>query len=151
MRKFSQWLRQLQSRMIGYSAKEIKTSPHIQARRGQLGEDKASEYLIKEKGFRIIKRNWSYGKDEIDIIARDAETLVFIEVRARQQHALVSGYHSINSKKKKALRRCALCYLRQMRPRADHYRFDIVEIALQKEDVENIRYFHNIPIFQSHD
>ena len=118
---------------------------------GRKAEEKAVQYLRKEKGFRILARNWRSGQDEMDIIARDHETLVFIEVRARQKKALVSGYHTVNTRKKKALRRCALSYLRQMPNPAEHYRFDIVEIELQKEEVESLHYFDNIPIFRAHD
>jgi len=118
---------------------------------GQRAEEKAAVYLKKEKGFRILARNWRSGKDEMDIIARDKDVLVFVEVRARQSKALVPGYHTVNARKKKALRRCALSYLRQMRTPAEHYRFDIVEIGLQKEEVESLHYFDNIPLFRARD
>jgi len=150
MKKLSQWLRWLQSASAG-PAKKTPFSGPASARIGQLGEERAVQYLKKEKGFRILDSNWRSGKDEMDIIARDRETLVFVEVRARQSKALVSGYHSVNKRKKKALRRCALSYLRQMRHPAEHYRFDIVEIDLQKEDIESIHHFDNVPLFQAHD
>lgn len=64
---------------------------------GNKGEDLAIEFLIS-KGFKILERNWRYGKAEIDIIAQDEYALVFIEVKTRtksnfgQPEEFVSNY-----------------------------------------------------------
>ena len=50
---------------------------------GHEGEDYAAKLLEKEKGFVIIERNWHYRQKEIDIIAIDSGTLVFVEVKTR--------------------------------------------------------------------
>lgn len=50
--------------------------------KGNKGEDIAVK-LLQEKGFRILDRNWTYGKKELDIIALDGEILVVVEVKSR--------------------------------------------------------------------
>lgn len=49
---------------------------------GTTGEDLASEHLAK-KGYKILERNWSFGKEEIDIIAQKDDEIVFVEVKTR--------------------------------------------------------------------
>lgn len=122
-----------------------------QAEIGAMSEEAATLYLCEQKNFRILARNWRSGREEIDIIARDREILVFVEVRARQSTALVSGYHSVTKRKKEALRRAAIAYLRKINRRAEHYRFDIVEIRLCMGEIESLQHFENIPVFRSHD
>jgi len=49
---------------------------------GNLGEEKATLFL-QEIGYQILERNWRFSKAEIDIIAKDGEVLVFVEVKAK--------------------------------------------------------------------
>lgn len=56
---------------------------------GNIGEAAVCKYLIK-KGYKIIERNFSYRGGEIDIIAQDKSTIVFIEVKARKRDCMVS-------------------------------------------------------------
>jgi len=118
------------------------------ARRGRLGESMAEQYLISEKGFRVLRRNWRAGKGEIDLICMDGPVLVFVEVRSRDHRALVSGYHTINRHKKKVLRTTCYAYLKECRPRPRTYRFDVAEVHLGTKD-DPVRHFSNIPLFPS--
>jgi len=118
---------------------------------GAKAEAHAARWLRKEKRYGILAQNWRHKHDELDLVARDKKTVVFIEVRARDSRALVSGYHSINRKKKEALRRCALAYLRRCRPHPVHFRFDIVEIELNNGEPGTLRHFENVPVFRKND
>ncbi|MEM0966076.1 MAG: YraN family protein [Verrucomicrobiota bacterium] len=118
---------------------------------GDAAEDAAAKWLKTEKRFRILERNWRFGRGEIDIIAVDRETMVFVEVRARAVGALVSGYHSVNQKKRDTLRNCALAYLKRTRPYPRHFRFDIVEVELNNGAVGDLRHFEHVPIFHKQD
>ncbi len=118
---------------------------------GAKSEEFAAEWLRKHKRFRILSRNWRHKRDELDLVARDKATLVFVEVRARDASALVSGYHSITRKKKEALRRCALAFLRRCHPAPSHFRFDIVEIELNNGEPGTLRHFESVPIFRKND
>ena len=67
--------------------------------KGGEGEELACEYL-QEKGFIIIERNFRYRRGEIDIIAADAETLIFIEVKTWSSFGIESLEYAIDYKKK---------------------------------------------------
>lgn len=115
-------------------------------RRGRAGEDAAADFLMKA-GHRILERNWRAGRDEIDLITVDGPCLVFVEVRARAQGALVGGYHSIDKRKRAALRRVCFAYLDGCRPRPRTYRFDVVQIALGKGGQMEIHHYAGVSLF----
>ncbi len=114
--------------------------------RGRTGEREAERHLRK-KGFRIVKRNWRNGRDEIDLICMDQETLVFVEVRTRKESAVISGYHSVGPKKKRALLRVCKAYLRKRRKRSPHYRFDLVEARWRTERRVICLHYENVALF----
>lgn len=132
-----------------------KPNPSLQggagrAERGTFGEDLAAEYCRKELGFRIIVRNWRCKRDEIDIVCRDGAVLVFVEVRARSETALISGFHSVNRHKKEILRRVFGNYLRQLQKPPKHFRFDIIDVCISKEGRGLVRHYENVPLFHKH-
>jgi putative endonuclease len=75
--------------------------------------------------------------------------LVFVEVKTRAAQARVQGYHAINARKKKALRRACATYLRALgaaQPRT--FRFDVVEVATPAGGgAPEVRHFGNVPLF----
>lgn len=118
------------------------------ARRGRLGERLAARFLRREKAFRIVTRNWRNGRDELDLVCRDGEVLVFVEVRARAAGARVSGYHSVTRRKRAALLRACRAYMRRLRRPPAHFRFDIVEVRLSKDATGGeVSHFANVPLF----
>lgn len=118
--------------------------------RGRFGEDRAADFCRRQLGYRLIARNWRSGRDELDLICRDGAVLVFIEVRARDASALVSGYHSIGPKKKKALQRAAKSYLNQLQSPPKHVRFDVIDIALAEGSTGELHHYANVPLFSKH-
>jgi len=119
------------------------------AERGRLGEDAAVKFL-RERGWAIVARNWRQGRDELDVVARDGEVLVFCEVRTRQAHALVSGYFSVTARKKRAVARAARGYLRGLAEPPAHFRFDIVEVKVSDNAVADVLHHANVPLFPKH-
>ena len=127
---------------------------------GTWGETLAARWLIRECGFEIITRNWRDPNDlreELDIVALDGSVLVFVEVKTRDVGAHVSGYHAINQRKRKALRRACDAYLRALpvSRRPSVFRFDVVEVALASDPLlmepgadPRIRHFANVPLFR---
>lgn len=122
-----------------------------QQQAGDAAEEFVAHWLRREKKFRIVDRNWRHGHGELDIIAQDGKNLVFIEVRARQKGALVSGYHSVTRKKRETLRACALAYLRKCKPPPLHFRFDITEVELNNGTIGDLRHYEHVPIFRKYD
>lgn len=113
---------------------------------GQRGE-KEAEKLLKKKGYVILARNWRKGRDEIDIICLDKKAVVFVEVRTRKKGALVSGYDSIDQRKRAALKRVCRAYFAKMKPKPITLRFDVVEIEHEEGEIEDCRHFENVPLF----
>lgn len=96
---------------------------------GSKGEELALKYL-KRKGFRILHRNFRTPLGEIDIIAEDRQTLVFIEVKTRSDDSFGLPFEAVDSRKKERMKRIALLYLKNLgkeRP----VRFDVISVEIK--------------------
>lgn len=116
---------------------------------GERGEAHAAELLAK-KGYEVIARNWRSPRDrrdEIDLVCRDREVLVFVEVKTRSALALVPGYYAVNKRKKKAVKRACEAYLKLLRVRPRSFRFDVVEVGLSMGGAMHALHFENVPLF----
>ena len=94
--------------------------------RGTDAEARACAYL-QQHGLRLIARNYRCRRGEIDLIMRDADNLVFIEVRYRRQSRYGSGLESVDARKRARITCCATQYL-QAHPIAATLaaRFDVI-------------------------
>jgi putative endonuclease len=101
---------------------------------GQVGEQAAADFLSKQ-GFQVITRNWSTRLGELDIIARDGEALVVVEVRTTTSQRFGFGYESIDMRKQQKVRRLALQYIHQQRITHIPLRFDVVSVLLDQERI----------------
>lgn len=117
---------------------------------GDLGEAVAADYLQYQEGYKILAKQWKRGGYELDIVARDEDVLVFVEVRSRKVGSKVSGYHSITRKKRRSLQNACKTYLNTMRRRAPHFRFDIIQIAHASSGDRTVTHFKNISLFDRH-
>ncbi|MDR1890719.1 MAG: YraN family protein [Puniceicoccales bacterium] len=116
---------------------------------GKLGEDLAANFL-KRKGFKILTKNWIYGKGEIDLVALEKchNILVFVEVKLRSSNASTSGYFAVDGKKKNILRKTCKAYLRKFGSTNTCYRFDVVAIKInQAENSHMILHYENVKLF----
>jgi putative endonuclease len=93
---------------------------------GSKGEDLAIRFLRK-KGYRIIKRNYKTFVGEIDIIARDGNTIVFVEVKTRTNNSFGYPFEAVNKKKRQKLKNLALLYLKSQ-VKESPVRFDVLSI-----------------------
>ena len=96
---------------------------------GQRGEDAAARYL-KRQGYRILERNRYLGRNEIDIIAQEGDTIAFVEVRTRKYLDGVPPEDSVGPAKQRQLRRAAKRYIDLYGDESLYYRFDIVSVIL---------------------
>ena len=94
---------------------------------GKLGEDLAVKYLT-DKGYKILERNWRNIHKEIDIIAKDGETLVIVEVKTRQNDGFGEPDMAVNRQKQMRLVYAANAYAFRNRLDID-IRFDIISIV----------------------
>ena len=120
---------------------------------GAAGE-RAAEDFLRARGLRVVARNWRGPRDrrdELDLICRDVEVLVFVEVKTRAATALVPGYYAVDARKKRVLLRAATTYLRSLRPPPVTFRLDIVEVATHPgTQPPDVRHFENVPLFPKH-
>lgn len=105
--------------------------------RGKDAEARAAKFL-ESQGLHIVVRNYRSRFGEIDLIARDGSTLVFVEVRARGSNAFGGAAASITASKREKLVRTALQYLATA-GRTPPCRFDAVLLTNDSGPVEWIR------------
>ncbi len=121
---------------------------------GGRGERIAAEWLQRERDFTIVARNWRSPRDrrdEIDLVGRDGEALVFVEVKTRAAHALVPGFHAVDTRKKRVLRRAAEAYLAGLGEKPLTFRLDVVEVVLAgAAGAPEVLHFENIALFPKH-
>jgi len=96
-------------------------------RYGKDSEDAAAS-LLKHSGYRIIERNYRNAIGEIDIIAREDRTLVFVEVKARRSQRFGSAKWAVTRRKQLQLSRTALLYLKETGQTDTSARFDVVAV-----------------------
>ncbi len=94
---------------------------------GQEGEALAAQFL-KKQGYQIIEQNFRCRYGEIDLIAWDQGTLVFIEVKMRASSAFGGPEGAVNLRKQEKISRVALAYLDKKNPPWPLCRFDVVGI-----------------------
>lgn len=94
---------------------------------GKAGEDLAADYL-RRNGFTILERNYRSRSGEIDIIARQGNTLVFIEVKTRKSAAFGAPAAAVTSRKQAQISRVAQEYLAQQKLFDKPARFDVVAV-----------------------
>ena len=101
---------------------------------GQKGEDLAVAYLQK-KGFKILFRNWTWGKHEVDIIAENKEFIVFVEVKTRSDNFREHPRTAVTNEKQKSIIRAADGYVQRNRIDKES-RFDVMTIIRKNEEFE---------------
>jgi putative endonuclease len=96
---------------------------------GNLGEEIARKHLEKQ-GYKILLCNWRWGKGELDIIATEKSTLVFIEVKTRTKTTFGNPEEAISEKKQNLMYELATEYMYQIE-HEEEFRFDIIAIVLE--------------------
>ncbi|MBQ7419286.1 MAG: YraN family protein [Prevotella sp.] len=91
---------------------------------GRWGEDIAADYL-QRKGYQIIERDWKSGHRDLDIIALDGDTVVFVEVKTRSNRLFTDPVEAVGYQKIRNLQQAANHYVKYRRINHD-IRFDIV-------------------------
>jgi putative endonuclease len=143
--------------MFGFLKKVLRLTPAGGA--GGEGERLAADWLRHQRRFEVITQNWRNPHDrreEIDLVCRDGEALVFVEVKARAASALVPGFFAVDARKKRVVRRAARSYLAQLRDRPRTVRFDVVEVAFPARAADGtlpppeIMHFENVLLFGRH-
>ncbi len=100
---------------------------------GKTGEDLACREL-ERRGYAIVARRYRRRGGELDIIARDGNTMVFVEVKARQDHAFGEASEAVGFIKRRRMAQIAMDYLLRHRLTDCPCRFDVVSIHFDEDN-----------------
>lgn len=107
---------------------------------GQYGEDEASKFLQKQ-GYKILERNFRYSRlAEIDIIAKDKDTIVFVEVKTRKTLNCGHPFEAVDYKKLEHIYKAGLAYLKATEEEYKNFRIDIISVlGVQNPKIEHLK------------
>ncbi len=108
---------------------------------GALGEQIALEYLLG-KNYQILETNWVCGHKEVDIIAKEDDTIVFVEVKTRHSTCLVDPEITVDVYKQRHLIWAANSYVNRYQYDLD-VRFDIIAIVIDKNNEKKIEHIED--------
>lgn len=103
---------------------------------GDLGENLASEYLLKNN-YVILEKNFRTRLGEIDLIVKDRDIIAFVEVKTRRSLNFGYPYEAVNHKKMQKIIRVSENYIAYKGTENTQYRFDIIEVFLNKNNKIN--------------
>lgn len=109
---------------------------------GKLGENLAVTYLKKHR-LKIIKQNYRQKTGEIDIIAREKKTLVFVEVKTRRSTRYGQPLEAVTPKKQAQISRVALDYITRNKLSDQPVRFDVISILIVENKKPEIEHLQN--------
>lgn len=99
---------------------------------GKQGEEIAVAHILKQ-GYKVLDLNWRAGRNELDIIARDKDFLVIIEVKSRSNDKFTEPEEAVTREKQQALIRAANAYIFRKNINLET-RFDIISIIHNKNE-----------------
>lgn len=99
---------------------------------GKDGEDLVADFL-KKKGYKVLFRNWRFGRDELDIVAENENWLVFVEVKTRSNIIIGEPHEAVTKKKQKFLIRAANYYISENNCTKEA-RFDVISVILSADE-----------------
>lgn len=114
----------------------------LHLRHGVLGERAARTHLRK-LGLKFLTANFKSRRGEVDLIFRDQDCLVFVEVKTRSSEDWVRPAAAVNARKRRLLSECGLDYLKLLKEPRVKIRFDVVEVLLTDGTVREVRHLPN--------
>jgi len=107
---------------------------------GKKGEEISVDFL-REKGYKILKRNYRFGHKEIDIVARDKNTVVFVEVKTGRSKRFGEPFEKVGTFKQRKLIEAAKDFIQKSEIKDCDFRFDVISVDLtgdrKIEHIEN--------------
>lgn len=129
---------------VSFLKKYLSGEKSPSQRRGEMGEEVATEYLVKNK-YTIMFNNYHSAYGEVDIIAKKDDIIAFAEVKCRKRNSIATAKEAVSASKQKKIIKTAACYIQEndikLQPR-----FDVVEVYFtgnKKLSVTQINYIEN--------
>lgn len=111
---------------------------------GKIGEDLAAQYLLSQ-GYEIVDRNFRTAHGELDLVAKDRDQFVFVEVKTRTSQNFGYGEYAVNRKKLNAMIFAAETYLDEKQRAADNWRLDVIVIERASPNaIPDVHHFINV-------
>jgi putative endonuclease len=114
----------------------------LHLRYGELGE-RAAKKQLKRQGLKFLTANFRSSRGEIDLVFRDTDCLIFVEVKTRSSEEWMRPAAAVDGERRRRLTRTALDYLRLLKHPPVKVRFDIVEVLLTEGRVHEVRHLPN--------
>lgn len=114
----------------------------LHLRYGELGE-RAARKQLQRQGLKFLTANFRSPRGEIDLVCREKDCLVFVEVKTRSSEEWARPAAAVNAERRQRLTRAALDYLRLLKNPRVKVRFDIVEVLLEEGAVREVRHLPN--------
>lgn len=109
---------------------------------GKFGEDLAVKE-IKRLGYKRIIRNYRCSTGELDLIAEDGDTLVFIEIKTRKSGPVSFAKEAVDQRKMRQVSKAALTYMKANNCYGVKARFDVVAVSILKDSPPEIEVIKN--------
>lgn len=119
----------------------MKKNMALKDETGKAGEKVACNFLVK-KGYNILETNWRHRHKEIDIIARDGNELVIVEVKTRHENCLEEPWSAVSNKKIRNLVTAANAWIQKNHIDLDT-RFDVISVVFSQNGKFEIRHFQS--------
>lgn len=109
---------------------------------GRIGEQLVADWL-KAKGNIIVKQNFRCDFGEIDIVAENPKTVIFVEVKTRKENSLTAPKDAVDFNKQRKIAATAKVFLKQAFLSDMNYRFDVAEVTYRVAEDETLKYSLN--------
>ncbi len=116
--------------------------PHDNKTLGAYGEELAADFLMA-KGYRIFERNFRCKVGEVDIVAKDGSTVIFVEVKTRRSLSFGVPQLAVTAFKQRQIMKAALTWLSKHKLHDAAARFDVVAITLRADSEPAIEHIRN--------
>jgi putative endonuclease len=103
-------------------------------RLGEQGEQIAERWL-RARGWIILDRRWKSGRRDLDLVAAQGDLIAFVEVKARRRNEFGGPVEAVGWRKQRELQRSAQCWIDRHGESARVYRFDVIGVWMQPENV----------------
>ena len=112
----------------------------LKQRLGRKGEKAARKHLEK-LGYRFLESNYATDRGEVDLIMQQDKTIVFVEVKTRQEESFATGEEAVNWGKQRRIEAAACHFIHKHHLHDFPLRFDVVVIAIPESGKPNIRHY----------
>ncbi len=98
--------------------------------------EEAAWWAYRDRGYRLLARNWRCPVGELDLVLARDDVVVFCEVKSRRPSRLGDGYEAVTPRKRAKLRELARAYCLAERPGAARYRFDVASVEVRGDSAD---------------